>query len=289
MPDLDDLDRFQEGLPVMTLLPATEIRRRGDRLRRRRTALVATGGVLAVALAIGTPVIALSGSGKGHDLQPAPKPSPTEPAHRWVTEVLDFPIESRFPAPFERKTRVDGSELTPTCGPWFSGETVEQAVLTYTGGSEDQAQRWLILFEDQQAAESSMAMARQSVRMCPSEGISGPPGSGVTQVYAEVAVELGTEDSFAWTRQIRHDDGLISDLTYVQIAQTGNALYVESASGDAGGDEVVGQVRDLLTRRSAEPLSLMCVYAAEPCLDPYAPATQPPVGTGVSSTTVHTS
>ena len=56
MPDLNDLDHFDQGLPHMDFLPPSEIRRRGNRLRRRRTALVATGGVLAAAIAIGAPL-----------------------------------------------------------------------------------------------------------------------------------------------------------------------------------------------------------------------------------------
>ena len=47
MPDndpLESLDNFSEGLHVNSL-PASEVRRRGDRMRRRNTALATVGGV----------------------------------------------------------------------------------------------------------------------------------------------------------------------------------------------------------------------------------------------------
>ena len=59
MPDNDDLssftDGFSEGMHVNPL-PASEVRRRGDRMRRRNTTLATVGGVVAAAVFIGTPV-----------------------------------------------------------------------------------------------------------------------------------------------------------------------------------------------------------------------------------------
>ena len=279
MPDLHDLDRFDEGLPAMNPLPAPEIRRRGDRLRRRRTALVAAGSVLAVAIAVGAPVLALSGHDGGSDIQPAPRPSesttsPTAPPNGWLQSVLDFPLDSGFPAPHQRAD--SGGELAYACdeAPFGNlGPIVDETAVAYAGESEDQAERWLIIFPDQAGAEAAMADARAALsaaeRGCSEDSPVGPQGQRA--VDQEVPVDLGTEDDLAWSDQIELSDGLVAFLTYVQAARTGNAIYVESSYGSAGGDEVVGQVQELLKRRSAEPLSLMCVYAADPCLDPYAP------------------
>jgi hypothetical protein len=280
MPDLHDLDTFDQGMPPMDVLPPSEIRRRGDRVRRRRTALVATGGVLAVALAIGIPAVARSGHDDGHDIQPAPSPSPTAttvpsaPSNGWLQSVFDFPIDSGFPKPFQKTQDVDTS-LVQACDNVAlpGGPYVDEVVLGYRGESEDRAQRWLIVYPDQRGAELEMLEVRTSVHSCLSEATSS--SHGMTPVYDEVPVELGTEDSFAWTEQIQHDDGLLSDLTYVQVARTGNALYVESTYTSAGGNEVVEQVQQLLTRRSAEPLGLLCMYAVDPCLDPFAPPGEP--------------
>ena len=262
MPDLHDLDDFDQGLPAMDLPPAAEIRRRGDRMRRRRTALVAAGGVLAVALAVGTPMVAFSGSGADDDLQPAPKPSQTDRPRDWVTQVLDFPIEGGFPEPFERPDLFDPA-LVQACDNVAlpGGAFVDEVVVKHTGESEDEAQRWLILYPDQQGAEQMMAEVRDVLRTCR----TSVRGGGESLVYDEEPVDLGTEDSYAWTEQFRHGDGLLSDLTYVQVARTGNAIYVESHYGSPGGDEVIASVQQLLTDRSTEPLEHLCVYAADPC------------------------
>ncbi|HWJ08956.1 MAG TPA: hypothetical protein VNS46_06235 [Nocardioides sp.] len=64
MPDpIDDLSRFSQGFEGGDMpLSAAEVRRRGDRIRRRRNALVAGGAALAVGV-VAVPVLALTGGG----------------------------------------------------------------------------------------------------------------------------------------------------------------------------------------------------------------------------------
>lgn len=275
--DFPELEGFSMDLS-QPMLPPSEVRRRGDRQRRRRTAAVAGGGVLAVALAIGAPVLATSG-GDERGIQPAPSPTGTrtpDAATDWVTTVpAEFPLAAGFPTPYDAPERPDGSELTPTCGPWFSGDLADQAVLTYTGESEDRGQRWLILFADEDDARASLQQARDSVAACPADGVSGPPGSGTAQVYDEVDVDLGTDESFAWTQRVRHDDGLLSDLTLVQVARTGNALYVDSSYGSAADDDTVAFQSEHLQERSTAPLQSMCLFAEHPCSIESEAATDP--------------
>ena len=47
-------------------------------------------------------------------------------------------------------------------------------------------------------------------------------------------------------------------------------------------EQRIAEVQQLLTKGSREPLGLLCVYAVDPCLDPYAP-----VPTDVVSGTLH--
>ena len=155
MPDVDDLDRFDQGLPAMTPLPPTEVRRLGDRLRRRNTALAVGGGVLAVAVAIGTPMIALNGGGGGNDILPAPSPSQTTLRQTWLTEIpAGFPLADGFPESGRDLSSRPDPNLMPVCGRWELRASVI-ATVRYDGESEDRAQRTLVLFPDADTAERS--------------------------------------------------------------------------------------------------------------------------------------
>ena len=70
MPDpIDELSNFEPGVRVNPM-PAAEVRRRGDRLRRRNS-LMAVGAAVAVVL-VATPIAVFSGDGDGGKPQPAP-------------------------------------------------------------------------------------------------------------------------------------------------------------------------------------------------------------------------
>lgn len=71
----DPLDRrlrdFAMDLPTTTPVSPADVRRRGDRLRRRRTTMAAAGAALAVAL-VATPVAVLAGDDGSRKADPAP-------------------------------------------------------------------------------------------------------------------------------------------------------------------------------------------------------------------------
>ena len=125
MPDndpLESLDNFPEGLHVDSL-PASEVRRRGDRMRRRNTALATVGGVVAAAVFIGTPVALMSGNDKD-TVDPAPSPpTPTvteDGQPGWLTEIpAEFPLADGFP----ETNGLDGSptEVVDSPGPQYDG------------------------------------------------------------------------------------------------------------------------------------------------------------------------
>ena len=276
MPDLHDLDHFDEGLPAMTSLPASEIRRRGDRMRRRRTTLVTAGGVLAAALAVGVPALALSGGSGDHGVGPVDTPSPsiTPDTARtdWVTTVpADFPLTAGFPD--KGATPAAGlsadANLVPVCDGADVDGFVDDRVVTHAGESEDRAVRVLALYPDDAAARAQVSALRTAIDGCDPQ----PIAQGTTAVYDTHTADLGTEESFAFTQQVLHDDGLLSDLTYVQVARTGNAIYLESHYGAPGGEDVIASVQELLTERSSAPLQSMCLFAAHPCVIEGEPAT----------------
>jgi hypothetical protein len=263
MPEVEfpQLDRFEPG-PARPMLPPAEVRRLGDRRRRRRTALTVASGALALLVAVGAPVLVMSGE-DGRDVQPAPSPDGSEPT--WITSVpAGFPLSEGFPEPVELSDKAIPN-MTPSCGTFFTGQFADTVVASHDGEDEDRAQRELVLFSYETSAQAAMDQARASIDACPDEGISGPPGGGVTEVYDAVPVELGTEDSYAWSRQVLHGDGRVTDLTLVVVARTGNALYVESSHTAAAGDAVVAAETERLTEAAAAPLAQLCLFAADPC------------------------
>ena len=260
MPDLEQLTGFEPELGA-PMLPPSEIRRRGDRRRRRRTGLVAGGAALAVALAVGTPVLVRSG-GHGRDVQPAPSPKPDV---AWVTAVPDdFPLADGFPTPSEVTTHQD-PDLLPVCGPWLM-DFEDSAVIHYSGESEDSAQRMLVLFTDANAARAQLALLRESTNHC--APIPGPPDSHFTLTAGPVPLDhvaRPTDDTYAFAEQVRHDDGLVSDLTLVEVSRTGNALYFDSTYTSAGGNAVAASELGRLEQASQVPLMAMCAFSAEGC------------------------
>ena len=83
---------------------------------------------------------------------------------------------------------------------------------------------------------------------------------------ADLSVQdVAREDSFAWSRQFRDEGGLVSQLTLVLVARTGNAVYIESSYTAAGGDAVVAAETERLTQHSNVPLQSLCLFAANPC------------------------
>ena len=107
---------------------------------------------------------------------------------------------------------------------------------------------------------SQLAGLRDALDGCGPFAVKG--GSRTWQV---VDADLGTEETFAFAEQVHHDDGLVSDLSTFVVGRTGNAIYVDSSYGSAGGDDVLaGEVRRL-TEKSAAPVAALCVFSAEGC------------------------
>lgn len=282
MPDHDDLspftDGFSEGMHVNPI-PASEVRRRGDRMRRRNTAVAAVGGVVAAAVFIGTPLALVNARDDGRGPQPAPSaPTTTDGSASpdWVTTIPDdFPLDDGFP-----ETNGDGSDTSVVrddpeadlevpayvelCGLTWPSDMKPQdwATIDYTGETEDHASRALYLHDDAETADLVLDLLRTNVRSCPSLPTSG--GDSVIESRL-VDGDLGTEKSLVVAQQVREDDGLISGLTLTEVGLSGNAIYVTQSYGSAGGDQVIESETARLRERSATPLAAMCVFSAEPC------------------------
>ena len=278
MPDLNDRDRFDEGLPVNPM-PASEVRRRGDRMRRRNTVLATVGGVAAAAVFIGLPVAVVANQG-GDDVQPAPAPD----SQTWLQEVpADFPLAANFP---ERSADGSPTEVTPPpsgpvvnpgdlCGyTWLSEPPADAAGYSYTGESEDTLSRTLLLLPDDTSAETAVSELRDAVAACPEHQLEN-----ATMVNRLEDVDLGTEESLVYSQQVVEEDQSISGLFMTQIGRSGNALLMSTSYGAAGGDQVIEFEADRLRKQAGIVLSAMCVFSADPCdlpsAEPSASTTEP--------------
>jgi hypothetical protein len=275
---IEDLENFNtQGLNVNPL-PASEVRRRGNRMRRRNNALATIGGVAAVAIIAVPLALSATGSDRAGDIPPAgsPPPSPStgqSAGTEWVQTIPpDFPLTEGMP----KTNGIDGTAVTVTDEPgvrdivlcdqpgWTpEGPVASVAVAgaTYTGETEDTQARTLALYSSSDEAQAALETLRTAVVGCPSD----PNGTGAPLVYDLVEADLGAEASLVFTEQARTDADLLSDLTVYQVARKGNALYVANSHTSAGGPQVVAAEVDRLASLSAPVISDLCLFAAEPC------------------------
>jgi hypothetical protein len=231
---LDDLSDLR-GIDVDPL-PASEIRLRGDRLRRRRNALTVTGAAAAVA------AVALTASlvGGGVD-RSSPAPATNSPSADATQEAApvpiipdDVPLDSGLPA-----ENLDGSRVAVTSAPGVEpldlcGEAVldtagaaDVAGVTYSGG-EDYRARTLLAFASAAEAEAYVARTDELVGVCPeTEDTVG------VLLVEPVEAQLG-EESVAFATRYKSNDGPLTGLTVHHVARMHSTVLITSQSGEVG-------------------------------------------------------
>lgn len=261
----DELRRLSEqGLDVNPI-PASEVRRRGDRLRRRNHALAAVAGVAAIAL-IAVPLSLVANGSDRSTPEPANRPT-------WLQaipsgfDLTALPSDATFAYEPRMHTVVD--DLT-FCGDLtFStrqgdaaASVVDTAGADYAEpGTESSSARSLVLYDDDTAAQAALDRIRSAVLACPT---NIGPGDGDIR-WAPAEVTLAADDAFVFTAQANMGGGLLADLEVTQVARVGNALYLSSVHTSAGGQQVVDIEVPRAAHFSAPVLSDMCVFAADPC------------------------
>lgn len=265
MPDpIDELDNFSIPGPPMNPLPASEVRRRGNRIRRRNNAL-ATVGALAVVAAIATPfAVAAGGSGQSQqDVGPA-----DQPPGGWVRTVpagfdLGAVPDGADPAfRFETGQQPAVDDLTACGEPVYSSDgAADTAGATWRqAGSEGSAGRTLALYASDTEAEAALADLGAAVQDCPRDEVSGELPTVNDVVDTPVP---GAESAFVWTRQVQ-DGELLYDQTVYQAVQVGNALYLAYGFSSAGGPQAQQNV-DVLIANSAPVVDQLCTFSLEGC------------------------
>ena len=250
---LDELENFSTPGLTMNPLPASEVRRRGTRMRRRNHALAAIGGVAAVAV-IATPLAMAASSNRTDTTPPVTNPSPSV---IWVQEVpADFPIADGLPQatvrdwydPQADADACDGLGWSPDGPP--AAVDVSQAVQPESEGGWD---RTLALYADEDAASQARldltARAAECAVATKGEGRSTEvvPSEVDTLVYLDHVSEVGD----AWVHR---------------VVQMGNALLLDTTFSMGTGDPaVVTQGVENIEAKSAPAVDAMCAFSADPC------------------------
>lgn len=285
MPDLFDPLRGAPGQLVRPPLPADEVRRRGDRMRRRRALAAVTGGTLAVALVLGGGLALGGGLSTGSTPAPVPpasqapsestEPSPTPtPDVDWLTSIpTGFPLAHDLDKPVSTEEELAGPGRdvrvfdTPfeACGRTADlGAPVDSLGVRYTQ-PEWYDGRVLQVYGDDAAARAVLEELVGLYDNCPEDVYEGPPDSVAAAVAREVP--LG-EEGYLVTRTFDSDGLRTTGLELLYVVRVGNALLVSNLSSEGGSSDAT-VARSIGEREPvvAEVAAAMCIYAADGCGD----------------------
>ena len=242
---LDELENFTDPGLAMNPLPASEVRRRGTRMRRRNNALAAIGGVAAVAI-IATPLAMAATTTRTDTTPPVTNPSPSV---TWVQEIPDdIPLTAGMP----RATLEDGYEpladADACAGLGWSPDGPPAAVdlqRVYQTENEGGWERTLAVYADEDAARQSLLDLQSRVQEC--------AASTEGEVRSTEAVSSDAS-SLVYIDRISE----AGDMFAHQVVQVGNALLLDTVLSFGSGDPTIIQRNaDQLEEKSAPVVDAM--------------------------------
>lgn len=263
MPDLND-DLFRsfrnEGTPVNPL-PASEVRRRGDRMRRRHNTLAAVGGVAAALVVVATPLAVITQQGTD-DSAPPIAPEPTRTAQvAWPQEIpADLDLAAGLADGAETSDEPGVPLLTLCDRTAFDADlgTVDVAGVISRGApntDEPELSRTLALYPDATAAAQAVDRLRDAVRACTSEAGT----AGDTIQHGLIASELQADEAFLYTDSyVAADEDFPQAISYYVVVRSGNAVLVTSDPSTVPWDQQVGVEQERVTDLVAD-LALFAV------------------------------
>ncbi|GAB6983620.1 hypothetical protein [Nocardioides pyridinolyticus] len=256
MPDpIDELENFSLPGPAMNPLPAAEVRRRGNRIRRRNNALATVGGLAVVAI-IAAPFALAAGGSDSDSVQPAPQPPggwtqtiPPDFDLGALPDTATFAFDVRDESVVD-DVRVCGEEVYST-----SGTTDVAGAHWAEPGSEGGTGRTLAVYADEAAARAALDDLRRGVLDCPRDG-------RLVNTESRDLPVPGAEDAFLWRNEVADGD-FLHDTTGFQAVRVGNALYLATTFSSAS-EEQANTVGSLL-RNSAPVVDQLCVFSVDGC------------------------
>jgi hypothetical protein len=253
MPDpIDELEGFT--MSTVNPLPPGDVRRRGDRIRRRNNAVAAIGGLVVIA-AIATPLAVIAGHHGSSDSVP-----PTRTVEWTHTVPAAFPLTDGMPAATQTRPGFEQQDVDVCANQaWSTDGATDARQATYTGETEGGSDRVLAVYPTERDAELALEALDANTQACAAE-TEDAKQRWVTVVPSDVG-----QGSLTYANHMS-DAG---DMFVVQVVRVGNALLRDTTYAMGGGDpQVVQQTADLLEENSAEVVASMCVFSATPCETP---------------------
>ena len=254
----------------MDPLPASEVRRRGTRMRRRNNALAAVGGVAAVALHRHA-----AGDGGHRATAPTPRPPVTQPVPGRVGARRSRPTSRSTDGMPDGATAMDrrpygtgstSAARTPAARSRTAPERPTSPAQPSTRPSSEGAEaRTLALYPDDAAAIAATVALQELVADCGTD--ANGAGDPAAQRGRMPATWAATRRWSSPSRR-RAATACSYDLTAMVVVRTGNAVYVvEQPHAAPAATQVVDAGRRTgSSRRSPAPVvDAMCVFAADPC------------------------
>jgi len=279
---INRLENFnREGLPVTPIAPS-EVRRLGNRMRRRRNAAAVVGAVAAVAV-IATPIALFAGSGSGGsgpgpsepstitDTPTTTTPTATPGPSGWVTRIPDdFPLADGWPDPslseYDEALKGPGRELRAfafeACGNRVPDPGSSDRLNASWTNAEDFRGRELRTFRTDQEAVTYLAHLRVLWQECAQETGS----DGYTRLRSVRPTEAGDE-SFALVTHLEFQGAPGIGLSIAQVVRIGNAVHVDETSTEGTANDTARQLA-AMADESAGVVDAMCVFAEGGCGDP---------------------
>lgn len=265
MSDHDPFETFKATMSTSgTLhpLPAHEVRRRGDRLRRRNTALTVAGGTVAALVAVGVPVaLTQTGGTTDGDSGLVATQGPSTDAVAWRVDIpANFPLTAGMPetnghdgSPVVAREGYEPQVVGPCSGPaWDVSDALDSLSAVYTGETEGGQDRVLSVFEDEAAARARVDALAAEAASCTSDRVEVLGYQQVVEDGADVVRFVNGYDT---------GEGVLH-----QASRVGNAvLYETTYFNGARDDTAVTSTLENAAEDRARVLDAMCVFAADPC------------------------
>ena len=271
MPDpFEEFEQWTEDR-LVSALPADEVRRRGDRMRRRRTGLQAFGAAAALAVVVaGGSLLTAQSTDSGP--RPAPATEAPRPSGDWLRDIpTGFPLDEGMQAVHgrdaERRTVDDPSPHWTDllgCRPVEGAERLD-ARIAFATAVRVRGSRELALFADEATAQAQLQALRDAAVGCADRSFLGSSTVGRFGVRT-LDTPLGEQ---VLVQMLSYDgQQRVPGRRATVLSQAGNAVLMVGLRDRSTALEPTDDTGRRLLARAQSLAAAMCVFTAVGCPAP---------------------